>query len=456
MKTLKLFSTEAEALLGKQDLQEGVRYRMLSFCLAVPMAGEVCVCNLLTRRLITLTPEEYALLERGVEASDMDDTARALARDWFLVPEAHDDCQLCDELRFFWSTFNQPTGKYTNYSIMTTLDCNARCFYCYQMGRNRSRAHMSAETADAVADFIVRTAEKGKATLHWYGGEPLYNASVIDRISTALTARGIEFTADMITNGYLLDDAVAARIADWHLTGVQISLDGTEEVYNRAKAYIHKEDPSPYRRVLGNIERALDHGLNVNIRVNIDRHNDEDIFALAGELAARFAGRKKLWIYAAGLYENEGPNHPQRDAEERMRLTDSLIAFEEHCRALGLGISGRLGKTMRFNRCMADAPKTVTVSPEGKLGKCDHAMETDIFGDIRSDKTDAAMLALWREKRNTAEECAGCPVYTDCYRLKKCKDDGIETCDPAYRKWQLHQKTMQLRRVCEVLLAEEK
>lgn len=456
MRTLKLLSTEAEALLGKQEVKEGARYRRFTFCLAVEEAGEKCVCNLLTRRLLVLTPAEYALLNEGVEASAMDDTARALVADWFLVPEEHDDFQLCDELRLFWWTFHLPNGKYTNYSIMTTLDCNARCFYCYQMGRNRSRAHMRAETAAEVADFIARTAEKGKAKLHWYGGEPLYNASVIDQITAALTERGIEFTSDMITNGYLFDDAIAARKDDWHLKGMQISLDGTEEVYNRAKAYIHKEDPSPYRRVLDNIERALDHGLGVNIRVNIDRHNGEDIFALARELAARFAGRKNLSIYAAGLYENEGLNRPQRDAEERMRLTDTLIAFEEHCNTLGLNLSGRFGKKMQFNRCMADAAKTVTIAPDGRLGKCDHAMESDTFGDIWSDEADQAMLAAWREKRNVKEDCPGCPVYTDCYRLKKCRDDGIETCDPAYRKWQLYLKTSQLRRLCAALLAEEK
>lgn len=456
MQLIKSFSSDAEKLLGKQEISEGVRYRMLSFCLALPREDAVYVCNLLTRRLLALTEEEYAMLTAGVDASAMDDTARTLAERWFLVPEGHDDCQLCDELRFFWQTFNAADGKYASYSIMTTLDCNARCFYCYQMGRNKSRAHMSADTAAAVADFIARTHTGKKVKLHWYGGEPLYNASVIDIICAELAARGIDFTSDMITNGYLLDDAVCDRIAAWRLTGVQISLDGTEEVYNRAKSYIHKEDPSPYRRVLSNIERALDHGLGVNIRVNIDYHNAEDIFALAKELAPRFAGRKRLSIYAAGLYENEGPNCPKRTPEERMTLTDTLIGFEAHCKKLGFRISGKFRDKMRFNRCMADSPRTVTVAPDGTLGKCDHSMESETFGSIFSDAVDEAMLAVFREKRNTKEACAGCPVYTDCYRLKKCRDDGIEDCDPSYRKWQIHRTTVELCRAIEELLSEKK
>jgi len=40
--------------------------------------------------------------------------------------------------------------------------------------------------------------------IDWYGGEPLLAIDTIDRISTYLINKKINFTAGMVTNGYLL------------------------------------------------------------------------------------------------------------------------------------------------------------------------------------------------------------------------------------------------------------
>lgn len=452
MTVVKSFSSEIEHLLGKQVIKGDTRYRMLSFCIITEEEGKTLVCNLLTRKWISVDAQELAIMENGVDASEMDELAQALAEMWFLVPEDHDDCALCDEMRSILTMFEPWNGKYSNYSIMTTLDCNARCFYCYQMGRNKSRAHMTADTALDVAKFIEKTTFKKEVKLQWYGGEPLYNDSVIDIICNYLREKEIAYTSSMITNGYLLSEEVVARAKEvWNLKKIQITIDGPEDIYNKCKAYIYKDDPSPYRRVLSNLESALKAGITVCVRVNMDNHNVAQLYVLADELAERFGNYEKFTLYAAGLYENAGPNNPQRNARMRMELTDHLIAFEQYCAKKKLQISGRLPKAMKGNRCMADANRAVTISPEGNLGKCDHMMETDTFSSIYSSEVDKNMLAVWREKLNTKETCAGCPVYTDCYRLKKCTDDGISECDDAYKKWQIYSKKRQLHREYSIL-----
>ena len=68
----------------------------------------------------------------------------------------------------------------------------------------------------------------------------------------------------MISNGYLFnDDTIKEAKEEWQLTKVQITLDGTEQIYNRCKAYIYK-DVNAYRRVIGNIHLLQDADIHVN------------------------------------------------------------------------------------------------------------------------------------------------------------------------------------------------
>ena len=58
----------------------------------------------------------------------------------------------------------------------------------------------------------------------------------------------------------------------WALRQVQITLDGTHDVYNSVKGYVlPKEDP--YLRVLNNVDNLLTEGISVSIRLNMDTHN---------------------------------------------------------------------------------------------------------------------------------------------------------------------------------------
>lgn len=42
-----------------------------------------------------------------------------------------------DHVRFIRRTMQKEPEHTTTYTIFTTTDCNARCFYCYEMGRSQ-------------------------------------------------------------------------------------------------------------------------------------------------------------------------------------------------------------------------------------------------------------------------------------------------------------------------------
>ena len=146
-------------------------------------------------------------------------------------------------------------GEKTEFTVLTTTDCNARCYYCYEKGIRREP--MTRETAIAAADYIACASRGEKVRLRWFGGEPLFNREAIDVICGALEQKKICFESAMTTNGFYLDEKTTAdAVEKWNLKNVQITVDGTEKTYNRIKAYIDAEE-NPYRRVMNNIKNGI-------------------------------------------------------------------------------------------------------------------------------------------------------------------------------------------------------
>lgn len=282
---------------------------------------------------------------------------------------------------------------------------------------------MTEETAEKVAAYIIRNCHGEKVKLRWFGGEPLYNKGVISIICGRLREAGIEYRSSMVSNGYLFDDKTVAEAADqWNLKKVQITLDGTEEVYNRSKAFIYKEG-SPYRRVLGNIHRLLEAGLRVTVRLNIDRHNAADLLDLADILTVEFGGEKLLGVYSHSLFEvgSETTAVSHTDAQ-RQQLFAARMRLQEKLQKGKIALKKRLPEKLRLNRCMADNDASVLILPDGHLGKCEHYSDDHWFGHIDSQERDEALLADFRRLREEIDTCADCPFYPECYRLVLCEE----------------------------------
>lgn len=447
MKCIINADAKVELLLGKQEVDKTNTYRPITYLVFTDEGNTTLVSNTLTGELVEVDEVELSVLKGERSAFDAD--ATNLIEKWYLVPQDNDDYSLCEEIRSFIMMVDKADQrKYNSYLIFTTTDCNARCFYCYQMGRIKSRVPMSDETAIKAADFIIAHATPETTVgIKWYGGEPLYNERAIDLICARLRENNVKFISDMISNAYLFtDENIAKAQSDWNLKCIQIALDGTEEVYNKCKAYIYKDDPSPYRRVLDNMEKLLRAGFKINVRVNMDNHNVDDVYNLADELFERFGKYPQFRLYCAGLYENAGPNNPKRNSESRMQLTENLIAFDLYCEKRGISISRKYKTRFKTNRCMADSNTVLTISPTGMLGLCDHVTETDIVGTLDSGVVNDELAKDWRVRLNNRDTCEACPVFPICIRLKNCLDDGASVCDDAYKKMKYHDRQMTMKR----------
>ena len=419
MQTILPPSGNTIKILGKaRPAEHGLRW--MTYVVAQSIEGGVLVFHTLTRALLLLTPEEYAA----------PDTLPDLRDGWFRVPQEMNDQKYADHVRFLRQTMHKKPRHITSYTIFTTTDCNARCFYCYEMGR--SRIPMSDETAHKAAAYIVAHCGGEKVHLHWFGGEPLFNKQVIDIICTDLAEKGIVYESMIISNGYLFDGAtVEQAVSHWKLKSVQITLDGTEEIYNRSKAFIYKDGKSPYQVVLANIQRLLDAGVSVHIRLNMDEHNADNLMELADELHERFGGKGKFSVYSHTLFEFAGSKANIRAQEERHQLYQKQQRLRKKLDDCGIGASYYLRQKLRIRQCMADSGDSLTILPNGELGLCEHYSENNLVGHLDSEELDTAVVQSFRECWEQIEDCKTCFYYPECIRLKKCAE--YKECFPEMR-----------------------
>lgn len=398
-------------VIGKQKHVEDRPYRLMTYVIQCPVDDGVLLYHTLTCSLVWLSHEEAAHLTAQQE----------LIGHWFLVPEGHDDRKLCEQIRKMAGLFLPPAKHITGYTILTTTGCNARCFYCYEKGTKP--VTMTTETASKVARYIREHRGEEKVKISWFGGEPLVNVKVIDQICTDLKEHEVPFRSKMTSNGYLFDADMVRRAKElWQLKQVQITLDGTEQTYNQVKAFVYK-NANAFEQVLRNIGLLTAEEIKVSIRLNVDKHNIDEMAELVQLLHQRFGstgspqvkGNKYLTVYSHELFCERTPEDSAALYEQRMQLKQQIAAC-------GYSRKRKLQRGIMQNNCIADSDQCVVISPAGYLGKCEHYVDREFFGHIDSEERDEALLCKFKEHPQDIKACATCPLYPQCIRLVMCEN----------------------------------
>ncbi len=416
MRQIILPVTLAQKILGEQKKKEEVPYRLTTHCMRVERPEGILLYHTLTGELLLLSREEAKLLEEL--PGPVSPALEELVPKWFLRPERADDVALTDQVRDIAWRLSSKDKTLTEYLIFTTTACNARCFYCFEAGI--PKAAMTEETARAAGEYIAAHCGGKPVNIAWFGGEPLVNVKAIDVISGVLRQRGVTFRSRIDSNGYLFDEALARRVKDdWGLYEAQITVDGTEEVYNSRKAFVNP-DGSPFRRVLRNIGLLLDAGVQVDVRMNMDGENERDLYALVSELEMRFGGRPGFGIAPRVIIENKGTAPHRYKEDERRSLAEKDRAMWAFLDSRGLTSERKLNRGPMLYSCWSDKLNASTITPDGRLGRCESHIDRGLWGSVFSDERDGAVLQAWREEREHEELCRTCALYPRCIRLKNC------------------------------------
>jgi uncharacterized protein len=181
--------------------------------------------------------------------------------------------------------------------FMPNYDCNLRCFYCFQDHMRTDAAYqhllrrMTPELVDrlfgAVHDIEARhgVTAPPRRNIGFFGGEPLLadNREIVEYIMR-LARKDADASFWAVSNGTDLSYYEDILGADG-ISAIQITLDGPS--YEHDKRRIYADGSGSFARIADNITLALDRGVSVHVRMNIDRENIQLLPTLADEMIAR-------------------------------------------------------------------------------------------------------------------------------------------------------------------------
>lgn len=185
--------------------------------------------------------------------------------------------------------------------IMPTYDCNFRCPYCYEQhrlknGREWLETVMSSQMIEAVFGVIQNYQSKGyqisECTL--YGGEPFLAKNISTVKEIIQYCRDLKIPVSAISNGYELDSYIEL-LSQSGIKNIQISIDGAGKVNDCRR--IHKDGLPTYEHIMENAEKALEHGIDITLRVNVGPENLHSIGELVENIKAKgFIDKEKKRI----------------------------------------------------------------------------------------------------------------------------------------------------------------
>ena len=399
--------------LSREVMNSDVEFKPSVFNYHVETPKKYLVYNTLYNALAKLSKQEYAKLQ-GQQRCGRDLRKKFLEMGFAVTNEI-------DERENYrkWRNKIQQDLQYLSINITTTLKCNARCPYCYEKGVKP--VDFDESLMDSLIKFIKNKKKSQPVKLNWFGGEPLMNPKIIDEVTTRLGEQGFEYDSFIITNGSLITKKlIKSKFKNWNMRGLQITLDGTAENYEKSKGYVGRAK-NMFSKILDHIEWIAQAGIHVDIRLNTDRNNLNDMFNLIYILQERFDGNDKVVYYPAFVTGLED----KLTEEEKVEFVKKL--FVELANPNKMSITDRLYSFPRNIPCMRNDPQSFSVDVYGKIYSCEHLVghKEEAMGTLKRLSNEVNQARLDEPLR---EECETCVFLPKC--MGGCASN-LRTGDPA-------------------------
>ncbi len=301
-----------------------------------------------------------------------------------------------------------------NLVIHTTKQCNFRCQYCYLDFESKP---MTQEVESRVVKFINKQLYKyNRVKISWFGGEPLLEMGVIERISARVMALCKKakktYYASITTNGYLLTPKNLEKLVELNVQHFTITIDGVQTIHDGLR-FLRNGGPT-FETITNNLRYLRDNIKKSNIRVvirsNITRRTQLQYLDFVDCFIKDFGKDSRFSLFV----------RPVRDAGgERVKaIENELLSSEESSMSLKRIADSLMDKSACFLSnyseleptgctCPAMCNGKYTIDVEGNVGKCDSPEEGINIGYL----SDTGNLVL----RETNEEdwTMGCFEYTE-------------------------------------------
>ena len=291
-------------------------------------------------------------------------------------------------------------------TINPTLDYNFACPYCFE-GKH-PQVYMTDQVEEDIVKFVRRHEEAKALTVTWFGGEPLLAFNRMLSLTEKFLKLDMVYEAGMVTNGYLLTDRVVSSLSNLRIKSIQVTLDGLREVHDGRRCL--KNGHPTFDRIIDNIKRthAVCPDIKLNVRVNIDRTNENDFLELYDLFQKdEFEG---IHLTPAFVDDIENVNKCVLDSEEQSTYINALL------RKHGI-VFERFYPELR-HECFVRNPNSVVIGPEGELYKCwnDVGKKDRLYGYLDGRITNEPLLFRYLAASDPFDDqqCRECLLLPIC------------------------------------------
>lgn len=324
-----------------------------------------------------------------------------------------------DEVEFKRNSFKYQTNA-LGLTITPTLNCNFRCQYCFE---NHIKGNMSVETQEALLNFIkAQLSTIKKLNVVWFGGEPLLAKKIIYTLSEKIIAlcqnHSVVYEGSMVTNGSLFTDDDIEPFKQYRIGSVQVTLDGPKEVHDKRRMTCNGR--SAFDDIINNINKMLNNGINVSVRINLDEENIESVDELIDELRIKIDKYKDLMIsFGKVSVFTEVCKSIEGDCLSDESFSMLRLGFYKKLLEKGFEKCKMLQyPKVRYNNCCADYMNSFVVDVNGNLYKCWNQVGRvdekcgDVFNGCDIKSQNYLKWVQWNPMK--FEQCRECQLLPVC------------------------------------------
>ncbi len=315
---------------------------------------------------------------------------------------------------------NRPFEFFVQWHL--TENCNLWCRHCYQGERGISDELSLDQIKNGireVSDMITAWSDTYELSfsrsMNITGGEPFLRPDLFS-ILAEVSRQGFEIF--LLTNGTLVDGERARQLADIDVRGVQVSIEGPEDVHDAIRG------KGSYAAAAAGVEALVDAGLEVTLNVTLSRLNSADvkqIVAFGSHAGVRRIGFSRLVPAGKGRSLMAQALEPV----ELKTLYRSLFSLE--IKALQIVTGDPVAAQMKLppngdagNRAMSGCSAGVsgiTIQSNGNVTPCRRLPLS--LGNVRKDSirdiwASSPVLEAIRDRSRYKGRCGSCNRWAVC------------------------------------------
>ena len=303
-----------------------------------------------------------------------------------------------------------------------TERCNLSCSHCYQTGKKTDEMSLDEirDLAGETADMLNLWSEQYNISfipsMNITGGEPLLRHDMFE-ILDEIGKRG--YGLYLLSNGILINKERAKVLAGLGVKGVQVSIEGPEEIHESIRG------KGSFLSSLNGVQCLLEAGINVTLNVTLSTINAGhmiEMVKLSSCLGVHKLGFSRLVPSGrgAGMLKN------MLRKDEVRELYQAIFSLET--RGLEIVTGDPVASQLRSEYIHHDASAIptggcaagvsgLTVLPDGTITPC-RRMNIPL-GNVRKDSlreiwSTSPILESLRDKKRYSGKCSKCLRWTTC------------------------------------------